>query len=31
MRINVRRIWRKTYNWTTAVLAFKIHSGDRLR
>ena len=27
---NAQRSWRQTYNWTTALLAFKIHFADRL-
>ena len=27
---NAQRNWRQTYNWTSALLAFKIHFGDRL-
>jgi putative transposase len=27
---NAQKNWRQTYNWTTALLAFKIHFGDRL-
>jgi putative transposase len=27
---NAQRSWRQTYNWTSALLAFKIHFGDRL-
>jgi putative transposase len=27
---NARRSWRQTYNWTSALLAFKIHFGNRL-
>jgi putative transposase len=27
---NAQKSWRQTYNWTTALLAFKIHFGDRL-
>jgi putative transposase len=27
---NARKSWRQTYYWSTALLAFKIHSGDRL-
>ena len=28
--INAKKSWRQTYNWTSALLAFKIHFGDRL-
>jgi putative transposase len=28
--INAQKSWRQTYNWTSALLAFKIHFGDRL-
>ena len=28
--INAQKNWRQTYNWTSALLAFKIHFGDRL-
>jgi transposase-like protein len=28
--INAQRSWRKAYNWNTALVAFKIHFGDRL-
>jgi putative transposase len=28
--INAEKKWRQTYNWTSALLAFKIHFGDRL-
>jgi putative transposase len=28
--INAQKSWQQTYNWTTALLAFKIHFGDRL-
>jgi putative transposase len=27
---NAQKSWRQTYNWTSALLAFKIHFGDRL-
>ena len=27
---NAQKCWRQTYNWTSALLAFKIHFGDRL-
>jgi putative transposase len=27
---NAQKNWRQTYNWTSALLAFKIHFGDRL-
>ena len=27
---NAQKSWRQTYNWTAALLAFKIHFGDRL-
>jgi putative transposase len=27
---NARKSWRQTYYWSTALLAFKIHFGDRL-
>ncbi|HKV67602.1 MAG TPA: IS256 family transposase [Gaiellales bacterium] len=27
---NAQKNWRQTYNWTAALLAFKIHFGDRL-
>jgi putative transposase len=28
--INAQQTWRKAYNWNTALVAFKIHFGDRL-
>lgn len=28
--INAQRSWRKAYNWSAALIAFKIHFGDRL-
>jgi transposase-like protein len=28
--INAQRSWRKAYNWSQALIAFKIHFGDRL-
>jgi transposase-like protein len=28
--INAQRSWRKAYNWSAALVAFKIHFGDRL-
>ena len=28
--INAKKSWLQTYNWTSALLAFKIHFGDRL-
>jgi putative transposase len=28
--INAQRSWRKAYNWNAALIAFKIHFGDRL-
>jgi putative transposase len=28
--INAQRSWRQTYNWSAALLSFKIHFGDRL-
>lgn len=28
--INAQKSWRQTYNWTSALLAFKIHFGNRL-
>jgi transposase-like protein len=28
--VNAVRAWTRTCNWTTALLAFKIHLGDRL-
>jgi putative transposase len=28
--LNAQKSWRQTYNWTSALLAFKIHFGDRL-
>jgi putative transposase len=28
--INAQRSWRKAYNWSSALIAFKIHFGDRL-
>ena len=28
--INAQKTWRNTYSWTTALLHFKIHFGDRL-
>jgi putative transposase len=27
---NAQRSWRQTYNWSAALLSFKIHFGDRL-
>lgn len=27
---NAKKSWKQTYNWTSALLAFKIHFGDRL-
>jgi putative transposase len=27
---NAQQSWRKTYNWTAALAAFKIHFEDRL-
>jgi transposase-like protein len=26
----LRRSWRRTYNWSAALLSFKIHFGDQL-
>ena len=28
--INAQKSWRITYNWSAALLSFKIHFGDRL-
>jgi putative transposase len=28
--INAQQSWRQTYNWSAALLSFKIHFGDRL-
>jgi putative transposase len=28
--INAQRSWRQTYHWSSALLSFKIHFGDRL-
>jgi transposase-like protein len=28
--INAQKSWRSTYNWTAALLSFKINFGDRL-
>ena len=28
--INAQKSWRKAYNWSAALIAFKIHFGDRL-
>jgi putative transposase len=28
--INAQKSWRNTYNWSAALLSFKIHFGDRL-
>ena len=28
--INAQKSWRSTYNWSAALLSFKIHFGDRL-
>jgi putative transposase len=28
--INAQKTWRSTYNWSAALLSFKIHFGDRL-
>jgi putative transposase len=28
--INAQKSWRQTYNWSAALLSFKIHFGDRL-
>jgi transposase-like protein len=28
--INTQKSWKQTYNWSAALLAFKIHFGDRL-
>ena len=28
--LNAQRSWRQTYNWSAALLSFKIHFGDRL-
>ena len=28
--INAQKNWRSTYNWSAALLSFKIHFGDRL-
>jgi putative transposase len=28
--VNAQRSWRKAYNWNAALVAFKIHFGDRL-
>ena len=28
--INAQKTWRKAYNWNTALVAFRIHFGDRL-
>jgi transposase-like protein len=28
--VNAAPAWTRTRNWTTALLAFKIHFGDRL-
>ena len=27
---NAQKSWRSTYNWSAALLSFKIHFGDRL-
>ena len=28
--INAQKTWKNTYNWSAALLSFKIHFGDRL-
>jgi putative transposase len=28
--VNAQKSWRNTYNWSSALLSFKIHFGDRL-
>jgi putative transposase len=27
---NAQKTWRHTYNWSSALVAFRIHFGDRL-